>query len=65
MNGGAELVQLKVTVPLKPGMGVSSKPTTTWPPGETGRGVFVLPPAGGTMVKVKGTFYADACECHG
>jgi hypothetical protein len=55
MNCGAELAQLNVTVPLKPGIGVSSSPIAICPPGETGIGVVGLPPAGGTIVSVNGT----------
>src|SRR5208282_2626440 len=55
-NCGAELVQLNVTVVVgRPGIGASINGTATWPPGETGKGVPGLPPAGGTTVSVNGT----------
>jgi len=48
-------LQLNVTVPLKPGIGVSSKPTAICAPGVTGIGVVGVPPAGGIIASVKGT----------
>jgi hypothetical protein len=50
---GEEVVQPKVTVPLKPGIDVRTIPTANTPPGGTGG---KLPPAGGVTVIEIGEF---------